>query len=54
VSRINQKFKLSIPLAVIFEESTLAGIASYIEMLDLSRKVDGESGDPGGTERIRI
>ena len=54
VSRINQKFNLSIPLRVIFEESTLAGIASYIEMLHLSRKVDEQSGDPGETERIRI
>jgi aspartate racemase len=54
VSRINQKFNLSVPLRVIFEESTLAGIASYIEMLDLSRKVDETSGDQGETERIRI
>jgi acyl-CoA synthetase (AMP-forming)/AMP-acid ligase II/acyl carrier protein len=54
VSRINQKFKFNIPLRVIFEESTLGGIASYIEMLDLSRKVDEKSGDQGETERIRI
>jgi amino acid adenylation domain-containing protein len=54
VSRANERLNLSIPLRVVFEEPTLAGIARYVEMLDLSRQVKKERAVASETERIRL